>query len=124
MRSSDWSSDVCSSELRHKADARVGLVIIRKGAAAGVIDFVRQIPHPAGNVPALVGRGPTEPGIDRCESLAPDVIFDFGIASEPGIRADPQRRTAAQSKPILGSSEERRVGKARVSKCSFRWSPY
>src|SRR3546814_963163 len=61
------------------------------------------MPHPAGNVPALVGRGPTEPGIDRCESLAPDVIFDFGIASEPGIRADPQRRTAAQSKLILGT---------------------
>src|SRR3546814_6005532 len=87
-----------------RSDARVGLVIIRKGAAAGVIDFVRQIPHPAGNVPALVGRGPTEPGIDRCESLAPDVIFDFGIASEPGIRADPQRRTADRKSTRLNSS--------------------
>src|SRR3546814_6907330 len=65
MRISDWSSDVCSSDLSRRLRFRAG-------------------------------------------------TFQVRVAS---VRASPAIRAAARS-------EERRVGKERVSTCRSRWSPY
>src|SRR3546814_16834224 len=99
MRISDWSSDVCSSDLR------------TPGAMTGPIldgDLVREAPwrvfarsEPI-DVPLLVGANSNEAS----------VILAMGVPP-----------TAALA--YLGRiSEERRAGKECVSTCRSRWSPH
>src|SRR3546814_4080498 len=104
MRISDWSSDVCSSDLaptRHKVppgsvvDVAVALVVnIVAGGFAGIHKEVR---HKVGmrHVEAAIDDGNDGAGISGSE--LPSKV----------------RR-----------SEERRVGKECVSTCRYRWSPY
>src|SRR3546814_16289141 len=95
MRISDWSSDVCSSDLTvtHYTPG---------GGGYG---------SPADRDPELV-QADVEAGL---VSLAAAVEL-YGVQLEPGsFRSieQPQKR-----------SEERRVGKECVSTCRSRWSPY
>src|SRR3546814_4780600 len=96
MRISDWSSDVCSSDLNQ---------IQRPGARAdGIIR-----PPDAGGSPRKC-----------CRIDGP--LLENGLAgrlerSPQGYRRDPADR-------IRTRSEERRVGKECVSTCRSRWSPY
>src|SRR3546814_11386033 len=99
MRISDWSSDVCSSDLRRRSagsqDARG-----RAGkAAAGPAAADRAQGRQAGRNPAGAGRAPGR----------------GGYAGRAGIDGD---------LAVGDRSEERRVGKECVSTCSSRWSPY
>src|SRR3546814_16580368 len=98
MRISDWSSDVCSSDLEdaehgaeHEADHHLD------GGDAGmegepvVLDHVQELaPHPAGR--------------------RDDELRD----TEPARQPLPRRERW----------EERRVGEGSVSTCRSRWSPY
>src|SRR3546814_7126464 len=77
MRISDWSSDVCSSDLGHPADVE--------------------------------GEGPGAARDRLHEAHLRQPGHDLGAA----YRQQPADR-----------SEERRVGKACVSTCRSRWSPY
>src|SRR3546814_16638196 len=106
MRISDWSSDVCSSDLQ-------GLGPLRPGHLAG-----ERPPGPGGegDAVAVVGdRGietllqPADEGHQRlgpADEAAPEV-FRFDMAPRRKMR-----------------SEERRVGKECVSTCRSRGSPY
>src|SRR3546814_20361892 len=114
MRISDWSSDVCSSDLRGILDQRT----FRHGEAAGAgaadgdvagaaavpaaavrDDHLTAIPgHPHG---AVAGGKPAE--------------ADAGVVAAVAIDRD--TRAAA-------SAATRRVGKACVSPLRNRWSPY
>src|SRR3546814_13318352 len=101
MRISDWSSDVCSSDLFGIGGAgRVQRGILR---------------HLTGN--ALIGRraGEVETSLDVGRNPVSDIeIAAYGIPiAMVAIAVDPLRR-----------SEERRVGKECVSTCRSRWSPY
>src|SRR3546814_20953506 len=99
MRISDWSSDVCSSDL----------IPLNFPSLAAVLPQIR-----AGNLRAL--------GISSAErsSAAPDIpaigetVEGYEASSWYGMvtQADTPR------------SEERRVGKECVSTCRSRWSPY
>src|SRR3546814_4397958 len=84
MRISDWSSDVCSSDLvdRHHDDHRVLLRVVLHEADGGAVGD-------------LLGSG-----------------IPLGILARTEVRLVEHR------------SEERRVGKACVSTCRSRWSPY
>src|SRR3546814_5771940 len=109
MRISDWSSDVCSSDLRALRDAGESTLRVEPevggdlvvAAAAGV--HLRrcggQLRRPALDcrVDVLAGRHEPEGALRQ---LALDLV-------EGGQR-----------------SEERRVGKECVSTCRSRWSPY
>src|SRR3546814_15000959 len=103
MRISDWSSDVCSSDL---GDDIVEPVARRLAAAARdreVLDVVRKlVAHPC-----LHGVGAGGGTFNDAIAGAVDVV-DV-VAREAG---EGRRR-----------SEERRVGKECVSSCRFRWSP-
>src|SRR3546814_20901588 len=102
MRISDWSSDVCSSDLMPRI---IGL-------------FPRPMPHPdapykdfamaRGRFSSRVMQNWIAPGKSR-----PDVVALSYLNA--GLRlfdiSDPR-------------SEERRVGKECVSTCRSRWSPY
>src|SRR3546814_15076108 len=104
MRISDWSSDVCSSDLgaeQHHEAAGAAAVQrrIERVPADAVIDdgnalAAGDLPHPRGDV-----LGPIEDGM---------------VAAVP----------ARERRLLLGSrSEELRVGKEFVITCRIRWSP-
>src|SRR3546814_11838363 len=111
MRISDWSSDVCSSDLGDNvvlsppihfaaaaaADLTVESIIVPEGAVPGETVDVIYVVRNIGSVAA------TAPWTDRIY-----IDSDDNIASA---------RT-------LTRSEERRVGKECVSTCRSRWSPY
>src|SRR3546814_18192554 len=97
MRISDWSSDVCSSDLIGPDRQRLAAQIFAKHAVVAIAqDRVARHDHPVGPTAgkafagAAVGDGP----------------FD----------TNPRR--------LVDSSEERSVGQEWVSPCRSRWSPY
>src|SRR3546814_12960434 len=96
MRISDWSSDVCSSDLFKIAfDEALGRF------SPGVLIEIA-------NLQAVLG----DPAIGWMDSCA--------AADHPMIDSLwGERRTITQYR-----SEERRVGKECVSTCRSRWSPY
>src|SRR3546814_11062590 len=57
-------------------------------------------------------------------ALAPDLLQTLRIAREIGLGGGGFRIGGMRSDQIVPRSEERRVGKACVSPCSYRWSPY
>src|SRR3546814_20559091 len=98
MRISDWSSDVCSSDLFAKctprfpwlALCRVLVRVIDRGAGAGIA-------HVTAN---------RLPGMDQLQAKP----FPNRVGFEPALIR-------------LVRSAERRVGTASVSPWRFRWSP-
>src|SRR3546814_19490489 len=96
MRISDWSSDVCSSDLPVDDDGGVESVAPGVDGGVGDAEIGRQ-PDQGNSFEAALAQVADEPGRRR-----PVVLEECGI----GIR-----------------SEERRVGKEGVSTCRYRWSP-
>src|SRR3546814_15000598 len=105
MRISDWSSDVCSSDLRKARSAT------RNGTNAGIWR-----PSPLG-APDF-SRNASREYMDIVAVDIGGTNARFAIASvEAG-------RVLKLGPPLtLKSSEERRVGKECVSTCRSRWSP-
>src|SRR3546814_14866844 len=100
MRISDWSSDVCSSDLREGRGYRI--------MANAVVNVVEQRA-----IVNLVGPG---------AALAMDAASEAKAAA---AQADATRDSVLISAAAKGArSEERRVGKECVSTCRSRWSPY
>src|SRR3546814_12719810 len=102
MRISDWSSDVCSSDLGRvtKSDVLAYLEQKKTGTIVSPATGSRTIQAPA------VTAGPEDEIVemDRMRRL----IAEHMVMSK---QVSPHR------------SEERRVGKELVSTCSYRWSP-
>src|SRR3546814_7292979 len=100
MRISDWSSDVCSSDLED--------VLVVGACRTAVGDFGGGLKNvPPCDLGALVLRSV----LDRSNVSPADVehvVFGHVINTEPRDMR----------------SEERRVGKECVSTCRSRWSPY
>src|SRR3546814_18006338 len=108
MRISDWSSDVCSSDLhdprsrarQHDVHAAAAIPAARHDAGGDHLSgCARRLPGGRGGSRGQAGRAGRVPG---------------------GAR----RRGAAGQEPLARRSEERRVGKECVSTCRSRWSPY
>src|SRR3546814_15884114 len=100
MRISDWSSDVCSSDL--DPVAKVDMRRLR------LLCCLDQRKHDKGAERAS-GLVWVEEAVDRGRSIAQPV--------EQAHRHQP-------ALPVAKRSEERRVGKGCVSTCRSRWSPY
>src|SRR3546814_19714172 len=106
MRISDWSSDVCSSDLLAFGDGRC---------------FILRIP----------GKG-TEAYIDRVVELHnARVAAEAGVSAEviygdadSGLMLTRCIDGIVTMSPEKFRSEERRVGKEGVRTCRSRWSPY
>src|SRR3546814_16912085 len=96
MRISDWSSDVCSSDLGN---------VENNATVTGTPPFDPADPTQPGEPITPV---PSTPDTDN-----PGTPGDPGVPTEVVVPADPALR-----------SEERRVGKECVSTCRTRWSPY
>src|SRR3546814_19057338 len=121
MRISDWSSDVCSSDLalgyqRFWVAEHHNMPAVTTAATSVVIGHIA-----AGTRTIRVGAGgimlPNHAPYVIAEQFGPlETLFpgriDLGLGRAPG----PDQVT-------LRRSEERRVGKECVSTCRSRWSP-
>src|SRR3546814_12684183 len=118
MRISDWSSDVCSSDLsdlgrrqRHAVGRAARLAA--GGHIAARIGFVEILlemqPQYIERIGAVVGIGDAHGAADR-----------LGL----GIERRTDRVIGTVLPIIRARPEERRVGKECVSTCRSRWSPY
>src|SRR3546814_12936790 len=107
MRISDWSSDVCSSDLR------VPFWIKRQAALLHAV-FQKQTPSP------VKGKG-YGGATARGRAAAPSFIRPPIAAGAPLC---PRRYRHHAPEGPLSRSEERRVGTESVSTGRSRWSPY
>src|SRR3546814_19754629 len=101
MRISDWSSDVCSSDL--VGAGAVGMAVnVDIGARIILQHFGYVIQH------------------------WPELRLNGGlVGGEGNAGRHAQHQIIAFADNVhTGRSEERRVGKACVSTCRYRWSPY
>src|SRR3546814_18465604 len=116
MRISDWSSDVCSSDLwwqyRDRPEPAPPIVSDRQRLVSAAITALRADPNVADIVYSPAGdQWDATPiaGTDDATAFARYVCFvlDAQHVTRPATR-----------------SEERRVGKECVSTCRSRWTPY
>src|SRR3546814_19669641 len=120
MRISDWSSDVCSSDLF--ADAGQVRPLGRQyGAESPPLEGK----HPVGRQGQLLRQGGDEDVDQPLRPVQPApqiVVLTIGAAEERAeaveLNALERRLRAAAAN---GRSEERRVGKECVSTCRSRW---
>src|SRR3546814_14617499 len=99
MRISDWSSDVCSSDLLYALSVLVVFLALAALYESWTIPISVLLAVPLGVLGAVLAA--------MVRGLPNDVFFQVGILTTVGVR-----------------SEERRVGKECVSTCRSRWSPY
>src|SRR3546814_11480201 len=102
MRISDWSSDVCSSDLLRRVRVPLGVIGIIYESRPNVTADAAALGLMSGN--AVILRGGSE-----------------AVRSNRAIHA---ALAAGLSEAGLPRSEERRVGKECGSPCRSRWSPY
>src|SRR3546814_21136265 len=116
MRISDWSSDVCSSDLLVSAvdDPAVGLQQDRRAeVAVAVPPVARARGAAAGAQDAFVEAVELGPVFLRLQPLA--------VRWRRALGADPRLDRGVLGVEVGHRSEERRVGKECVSTCRFRW---
>src|SRR3546814_13570480 len=98
MRISDWSSDVCSSDLAPDAGRFVGVHFFNPVPVMALVEVIRGLATSPETVTAVEG---------FAASLGKQVVHAFDA---PGF--------------VVNRSEERRVGNECVSTCRSRWAPY
>src|SRR3546814_11755051 len=120
MRISDWSSDVCSSDLV----AEEGVVAQRvTGDVAEEVELLAAVLHLAHKLDAADQQHVVDGGDNALALGQTDVLFRQDHVAVRGA----QPREALVVAPLAlrqQRSEERRVGKECVSTCRSRWSPY
>src|SRR3546814_13746803 len=99
MRISDWSSDVCSSDLFKGNHAAVATVL-----DAGLTVFAQNVET-----------------VERLTHVVRDARAGYGQTLDVLAFA---KRHAPKTLTKTSRSEERRVGKECVSTCRSRWAPY
>src|SRR3546814_19362276 len=104
MRISDWSSDVCSSDL-----------FMERYAPSAKDLASRDVVSRAMTIEIREGRG---------VGAHKDHIFLHLDHLDPKILAERLPGISESARIFAGGSEERRVGKECVSTCRSRWSPY
>src|SRR3546814_14996772 len=103
MRISDWSSDVCSSDLFSAKSLQERIVDVGASLVITADEQVR-----GGKTIPLKPAVEEAIGMGGCDAVAKIVVY---------------QRTGGNVPWKDGRSEERRVGKEWVSTCRSRWSP-
>src|SRR3546814_19469866 len=127
MRISDWSSDVCSSDLgtgRYRTLAALPQVEEWRGLSVfrprfPIIPALGGRFHPANIARAVL------PLANRLHTEKPFDVIDasFFYPDGPAAMRIARRLAIPFSIKERGRSEERRGGKELVSTCIYRWSP-
>src|SRR3546814_3618332 len=85
MRISDWSSDVCSSDLSRRRVGIVGLDAASRGRRhAGNLtrnSLVENVASPKGNAQSVARSSPCHGCIQKAERLLTDIVVGFKIIS-------------------------------------------
>src|SRR3546814_1298476 len=102
MRISDWSSDVCSSDLDACA-SKLNDAAISRSKPASIASRAAAVRSARATVPYS---GPTKIAARR-------------VGAPGGVGGD-----AARDLALLHRSEARRVGKEVVRSCRYGWAPY
>src|SRR3546814_18969433 len=128
MRISDWSSDVCSSDL---VAARARLPV-EASESAEIVAF-RSPEEASDHVALIIGRRDANPPVVRLHSecLTGDVLGSLKCDCGPQLHAALHAMADARWGVLLylrpegrgDSSAERRVGKEGVGTCRSGWSP-
>src|SRR3546814_15541433 len=122
MRISDWSSDVCSSDL---AENETQLTILDVGWEVGQLlatdCWLAAAVRTADQV--VVVTTATVPGMRRA-GVAMDLLAGHWQPEQIAIAVRGPRRKKWPRGLEHARSEARRVGKECVSTCRSRWSPY
>src|SRR3546814_17125283 len=106
MRISDWSSDVCSSDLQMAGDEKLFVIDVEDWPQRSA-RILGRTPHPGHSIrPATIDGKPHL------------LHSDESIINPTAKGCLPELLT-----PVGGRSEERRVGKECVSTGRSRWSP-
>src|SRR3546814_12287753 len=98
MRISDWSSDVCSSDLSD---------VCPTDQSSG----------------AMVTRSPSRPASIEIWQESREFALRWELLSSRSFSSSPTGGRLSAQASSTKRSEERRVGKERVSTCRYRWSP-
>src|SRR3546814_15693539 len=130
MRISDWSSDVCSSDLVGKR-VRISIRILRSIAVnVGVSSGIGIAHTRITGIMVPVAIGGQDGVVLSARQLIPVGILPGIIRMEiarGALQCSFERRAAARTRPLKPGeeirSEERRVGKGGVSTCKLRWGP-
>src|SRR3546814_14208652 len=109
MRISDWSSDVCSSDL-----LALAVQTMRKSMEFTDLGLSEPV------LKAVAEAGYTTPTPIQAQAI-PIVLMGRDVL---GTAQTGTGKTAGFTLPLIDRSEERRVGKEGVSQCRSRWSPY
>src|SRR3546814_12111591 len=124
MRISDWSSDVCSSDLFRQVIQRLAKLLrfggvlqghatqnfrckVRKASEAHIRLFAERIAHAQS---AMIGNA--------------DDITRISLIRQLTVLGEEEDGTMDRDRFSMARSEERRVGKECVSTCRYRWTPY
>src|SRR3546814_15849393 len=110
MRISDWSSDVCSSDLTAEA-SNVNMRDDKAGKAEDKVNWLTEIRGLALMLLAVLG----------FHTFIAKPFYIPSTSMMPGLQVGD--RLVVSKYPYGWRSEERRVGKECVSKCRSRWSP-
>src|SRR3546814_13863776 len=125
MRISDWSSDVCSSDLQLVALRPCG-----KGLVLEVLRYADEVNRAAGYFRDIGTTKPDVDLLDLAETLIDKKTGTFDAADYHNHYVDALKRVIAKKAKAKGkrvpedSSEERRVRKECVRTCRSGWSPY
>src|SRR3546814_14439327 len=120
MRISDWSSDVCSSDLTFETDPRIARFdgYIERELGGKADELMKA--HPIGaKIPQECGSFMTT----SFQSSNPVMISRIPDFYHWFLGADVTFRYEVHKMWLQHRSEERRVGKECVSKCRYRGSP-
>src|SRR3546814_19423189 len=112
MRISDWSSDVCSSDLIDARERVGGQILKIEIAAGGGKDLA----------PVDGGEDIRQPADADAGQFIVIVVRHLNARHALERRCD--GRVGQLADVLRHRSEERRVGKECVSTCRSRWSPY
>src|SRR3546814_16599974 len=115
MRISDWSSDVCSSDL-----SRWQWKLIHWGIEVTIHELLKDGISITNTATGKDEQRHSEREMTVLANLLDDKIEDMIEGGERGMNEMFWRDGTQDSK----RSEERRVGKECGSKCRSRWSPY
>src|SRR3546814_11878826 len=117
MRISDWSSDVCSSDLLQVTASNV--------ANVNTPDYARKVHDQQNRLLGGMGAGVETAQIVRRidQFLRRDLMQETTVLGNAQVRSDYLNRLQAMFGALGHRSEERRVGKECVSTGRSRWSP-